>query len=199
MAGAQSARFSNFLPLVLRYEGGYVNHPNDPGSETYGGISRRAHPESQLWKIVDEYKKRVGNINTADGIRQLNNLLANDSRVKDIIHNTYYSKYWVAIQAESMPYPVGEYLCDFGINAGISRAITLLQRVLRLSQDGRITQTVLDTLKKRNPNEIMDKLYIERTRYYLQITLARQKQFGVFFLGWIRRTDEMYFTLISQK
>lgn len=46
----------------LRQDGGYTNHPKDPGGETKWGISKRAHPELDIANLtlpqaLDIYKK----------------------------------------------------------------------------------------------------------------------------------------------
>ena len=45
---------------ILRNEGGYSNDPDDPGGETYAGISRRHHPKSWIWVAVDKAKEAHG-------------------------------------------------------------------------------------------------------------------------------------------
>lgn len=51
---------ANFLIAynnILQVEGGYVNDPDDPGGETYKGISRRFNPAWSGWKFIDKMKK----------------------------------------------------------------------------------------------------------------------------------------------
>ena len=43
-----TSQFNKSLDFVLRWEGGYVNDPNDPGGETKFGISKRAYPEENI-------------------------------------------------------------------------------------------------------------------------------------------------------
>lgn len=40
---------------VLKWEGGYVNDPDDPGGQTIFGITRRSHKYLNMWKSVDAY------------------------------------------------------------------------------------------------------------------------------------------------
>ena len=50
--------FQKAIEFVLRWEGGYVNDPDDPGGETNFGISKRAHPDHHQKRstvlVVDE-------------------------------------------------------------------------------------------------------------------------------------------------
>lgn len=52
------ANFAACLDEVLSHEGGYVNHPSDPGGETDLRISKRSDPETQLaWAEAVEYRR----------------------------------------------------------------------------------------------------------------------------------------------
>ncbi len=44
--------FSAALKFALKWEGGYVNDPDDPGGETKYGISKRAHPEVDIKNLT---------------------------------------------------------------------------------------------------------------------------------------------------
>lgn len=44
--------FLNAVEFILEFEGGYVNHPNDPGGETNFGISKRAHPDVDIKNLT---------------------------------------------------------------------------------------------------------------------------------------------------
>jgi lysozyme family protein len=46
-----SAAFEAALPFVLRWEGGFVDHPNDPGGRTNQGVTQ---------KVYDDWRRRQG-------------------------------------------------------------------------------------------------------------------------------------------
>ena len=52
------ADFDKALELTLKAEGGYVDDPDDPGGETYKGISRSRNPKWQGWINVDLLKAK---------------------------------------------------------------------------------------------------------------------------------------------
>jgi len=54
------ADFQRALEKTLRFEGGYVNDPEDRGGETYFGISRKSHPDWRGWMILDEIGPGIG-------------------------------------------------------------------------------------------------------------------------------------------
>ena len=45
--------FEKALEMLLKHEGGYVNHPRDPGGETNHGVTRSVwvnHLKLEIWK-----------------------------------------------------------------------------------------------------------------------------------------------------
>jgi lysozyme family protein len=169
-------RFLDAYAIVMEYEGGYVNHPNDPGGETYKGISRRAHPNWKGWQLIDQ-KKPVP---------------------EQLVQEFYYNNYWLKLRCDEMPYPVGEYLFDFGVNAGITRAIITVQKVLNVKVDGVLGSVTIAAIQRQDPQNLMYQLLAERINYYTTITIQRS-QFQVFFLGWIRRTIEVFNRLLKKQ
>jgi lysozyme family protein len=170
-----SGRFLDIYKIVIEYEGGYVNHPNDPGGETYKGISRRAHPNWEGWKLIDQ-KKPVP---------------------ENLVQEFYHENYWKRLRGDEMPYPVGEYLFDFGVNAGITRAVIIVQRALNVTTDGVLGPVTMKAIQQQDPQKLMYELLRQRINYYTDITM-RKSQFQVFFLGWIRRTIEVFNKLIDK-
>ena len=43
--------YDHCLGLILHHEGGYVNHPKDPGGETNKGITKRVY---EIWCIEQD-------------------------------------------------------------------------------------------------------------------------------------------------
>jgi lysozyme family protein len=172
-----SDRFGRIYEVVMKYEGGYVNHPNDPGGETYNGISRRAHPNWEGWQFIDQ-KKTVP---------------------EDLVRRFYYEKFWKPLRCDEMPTPVGEYLFDFAVNAGIRQAVITIQSAVGVTTDGILGPLTMGAISRSDAQLLMYKLLSHRITFYVAITTQNRKQFEVFFLGWIRRTIEVFKLLMSQK
>ena len=93
-------KFTRCIEVVLRNEGGYVNHPEDPGGETNMGIAKKFYPELDI-----------------------KNLTRNQA--VEIYFRDYWSRMNVkAIYDENLALQV----FDMGVNAGIRTAIRILQR-----------------------------------------------------------------------
>ncbi len=93
-----------------------TNNPDDPGKETYSGISRRYWPRWAGWKLIDEWK-RTGAI---------------DWQIIDqLTRDFYFKNFWQAsradIIAEISP-AVAYELFDTAVNVSVQRASEFLQR-----------------------------------------------------------------------
>ncbi len=128
------SNFARALEVVLHHEGGYVNHPNDPGGETIYGISRRSHPD--VWakgRPTLEDAKRI-----------------------------YHRDYWLPIKADSLPFPVALMVFDTAVNAGNRRAAILLQRALRVTADGSIGPVTLAAANRADTRMLVNHIAAER-------------------------------------
>jgi len=128
------SNFARALEVVLHHEGGYVNHPSDPGGETIYGISRRSHPD--VWakgRPTLEDAKRI-----------------------------YHRDYWLPIKADAMPFPVALMMFDAAVNAGNRRAAILLQRALRVTADGSIGPVTLAAANRADTRTLVNHIAAER-------------------------------------
>jgi lysozyme family protein len=165
-----SERFRKAYEVVIKYEGGYANHPNDPGGETYKGIARRMYPDWAGWQYIDQ-KKPVP---------------------EELVIDFYYRRFWVPLRCDEIPAPIGEYVFDFAVNVGHKRAIMAIQTAVKVATDGIIGPITMAAVKNCDRKLVMYRLLEYRVNYYTTITLRNRKQFEVFYLGWIRRTIEVF-------
>ena len=82
------------IEFVLKWEGGYVFNPDDPGGETNFGISKRAHPELDIKNLTKEHAVVI-----------------------------YKKGYWGPIEGDLLPWPLDMIMFDTSVNCGVSRAI----------------------------------------------------------------------------
>jgi lysozyme family protein len=148
--------FDTAVELILKHEGGYVNDPHDAGGETNYGISKRAYPDLNIKELTRDDAKQI-----------------------------YRRDYWDAIRADEMPEPVAVAVFDMAVNAGNRTAIRLLQRVVRVTDDGVIGPVTLAAVNSAKPDEIAVRYAAERIAYY-----AALKGWGRYGRGWTRRVIE---------
>lgn len=166
--GSDAAPVDNFpacLEITLHHEGGWSDHPKDPGKATNQGVTL---------KTYSEYLKRQA---TADELRRITN-----GELQEI----YRGNYWRGSACDRLPRGVDLVVFDMAVNAGPGKAIQLLQSVLHVPIDGRMGPQTLGAVEKSNPLHLIRAYSEERRRYYKSRPMV-----SVFGKGWLRRTDEV--------
>ncbi len=51
--------FATIMQFVFKWEGGYVNDPNDPGGETNYGISKRSYPFVDIKNLTKQQAQEI--------------------------------------------------------------------------------------------------------------------------------------------
>ncbi|MPZ57598.1 MAG: N-acetylmuramidase [Rhizobiales bacterium] len=106
--------FTKALDRVLVYEGGYSNHPRDPGGPTNKGVIQR---------VYDGWRKSRG-----EAPRSVKHITAAELRA------IYKRQYWDKVQGDRLPAGVDFVVFDGAVNSGPSQATKWLQRALRMSR-----------------------------------------------------------------
>lgn len=151
------SNFDSFFNRLMKHEGGYVNHPKDPGGETMWGVT-----------------KRVAQAHGYNGpMRQLPKATAQKIAEKS---------YWQAIHGDELPRAVAWQLVDAAYNHGNRQAVKFLQRAIGASADGLIGPRTLAAVKSMDQNDILLKFNAERLEFY-----ANLGTFLAFGRGWTRR------------
>ena len=104
------------LALVLQSEGGYVNHPKDPGGATNKGVTQ---------SVYDDFRTRHGQ--PKQSVLHIS---------QDEIGQIYKRQYWDAVNGDGLPSGVDYATFDLAVNSGVGRAARFLQSVLGVPQDG---------------------------------------------------------------
>jgi len=156
--------FEESLAHVLKHEGGYVDHPKDPGGATNLGCTK---------KVWEEW---VGHEVTKDDIKALT--------IADV-SPLYKQRYWDKCRGDDLPRGVDFAVFDLAINSGVGRASKLLQRSVGVAADGAIGPATLAAVADANPRELATKI-CELRLAFLQ-ALPTWETFGK---GWGRRVKE---------
>jgi len=152
------------LTTILHHEGGYVNHPKDPGGETNLGVTKR---------VYEEY----------GGKKDMKDLLVAD------VAPIYIDRYWGKMKCDDLPSGLDLCVFDFGVNAGPGRAAKFLQRMIGTTIDGGIGPNTLakvnEYVKENTIEETIEKYQTMRQEYYEGLST-----FDTFGKGWTRRVEE---------
>lgn len=171
------AEFTKALELVLAHEGGYGNDPDDPGGETYKGVSRKMHPLWLGWHTIDMLKKQEN---------FPKNLEAN-SDLQHEVESFYKVQFWNRISgALIQEQAVADSIFDFAVNAGISTSVSLAQKVVGVKDDGINGPDTLQAINKFNVRLFIAEFKLARINRYIAICNKRPTSKKYFF-GWICR------------
>jgi len=154
-------KFEKAMKFVRVAEGGYYNHPNDPGGETMYGITKRDYPHLDIKNLSRE---------KADDI--------------------FFYDYWEMSSAERLPEPAFISYFDSVVNTGRRQANKFLQRALGVVADGVVGPVTLRAAEKANPVELANKIIDQRQTFYENLTESRPK-LKVFLRGWTNRNNNL--------
>jgi len=155
--------FKECLELVLKSEGGFVNHPSDPGGMTNLGVTK---------KVWEDF---VGHPVSEADMRAL---------TPEKVAPLYEQKYWRPTYCEVLPRGLSLLIFSMGINAGPGRGVKLLQSSIGCVADGVIGPRTMELIKSANVTDLIQKYSNARRDYYKSL-----KTFEVFGKGWLARVD----------
>jgi lysozyme family protein len=161
-------RFNECLKRVLKHEGGYVNDPLDSGGRTNLGVTQR------VW---EEF---VGHPVSEADMRAL---------TPEKVGKLYKQRYWDRIQADKLPKGVDYVVFDFAVNAGVGRAVKMLQSAVGSNPDGVVGPRTLESVNAMGAKELVNKYSDERVDFYNGIVARRPDQ-ARFIRGWLNRTED---------
>ena len=103
--------FDQAYDRLMGHEGGYSNHPDDPGGETMWGVTKRV-------AVAYGYSGPMRDL------------------PRDTAKQIYRRLYWDAVQADQLPEAVRFDVFDAAVNSGVSQAVKWLQRAAGATADG---------------------------------------------------------------
>jgi len=115
------------LKQVLKYEGGYVDHPKDPGGPTNQGVTQA---------VYDSWRKSQ-NL----PVQSVRNIASSE------VAAIYKNLYWDRVSGDLLPSGVDFAVFDYAVNSGVSRAAKTLQGVVGVTQDGQIGPQTIQAAK----------------------------------------------------
>lgn len=133
--------FDQCFDKLISHEGGYVNHPNDPGGETKFGISKRAYPQVDIKALTLDAAKAI-----------------------------YKRDYWDRAQCDKLPPPVAYLLFDAAVNSGIGQAIRFLQRAVGVADDGALGPMTLAAVQRMDVEALAGRFLGQRLDFMTKLT-----------------------------
>jgi lysozyme family protein len=157
--------FERSLLNVLVHEGGFVNHPSDPGGATNKGIT------------IATFRKWVKRDGTVEDLKAL---------TKEQAAKVYRAQYWNAVQADELPSGIDYAVFDIAVNSGPSRAIRILQEAVGATIDGKIGPATIAAAQKADPIHTINVITAIRMDF-----LRSLRTWDTFGKGWSRRVSDV--------
>lgn len=165
--GRAVSDFLKALEIILHHEGGYSDHPDDPGGATNYGIT---HATLARWRGVPAV--------TRDDVRALG---------KEEAAAIYKAWYWDAAECGRWPWPVALLVFDGAVNHGVRQSVRFLQRSARVADDGVIGPRTRQAVLAADPVPLASEIAALRMYFYGSL-----KTFSTFGRGWSRRLMDVH-------
>ena len=160
------SNWDDAFKLMLKSEGGFVNHPQDPGGMTNLGVTKSTW-ENWIGRQSDEAEMR--NLTPAK------------------VEPLYKKKYWDAVRADELPNSGISYLVfDFAVNAGVGRSIKTLQTAVGVASDGWFGPATMAAVEALDPYELIERFSKAKENFYRSLPT-----FEVFGKGWMNRVADV--------
>ncbi len=159
------SNFETALSLVLVHEGGWADHPSDPGGATMKGVTLGTY-SSWLGRAISKQELRA----------------IPDAHLEAI----YRENYWQRCRCDELPPGVDYAVFDAAVNSGPKRAAQWLQRVSGAVIDGEIGPATIAAVQRLDDDRTINALCDVRLRF-----LQGLKNWPVFGKGWARRVAEV--------
>ena len=151
--------------LMLKSEGGFVNHPSDPGGMTNLGVTK-ATWENWVGRESDEAEMR--------------------GLTPEKVEPLYKKKYFDAVRGDELPMGLDYLMFDFAVNAGAGRAIKTLQTAVGVTPDGGFGPMTMAAVQAVDPNDLIERFSQAKEDFYRSLTT-----FTTFGKGWLNRVADV--------
>ena len=153
--------FDQAFTTLLKHEGGFSDHPADPGGKTRFGITEAVARE----------------VGYRGDMREL---------PIDLAKRIYKDRYWDAVRAEELPAAIRYAVFDAAVNSGPRQAALWLQRAVGVKDDGIIGPQTLAAVHAADPERLLRRSLSQRLRF-----MTNLPNWGSFSRGWARRLADL--------
>lgn len=163
--------FERAFPIILKHEGGYVDHPRDPGGATNLGVT------------IGTLSHWLGRPATKDEVRAL---------TPATVAPIYRRNYWDAVKGDQLPRGLDLVTFDAGVNSGPSRGARWTQAAVNVKQDGKIGPQTLNAIRLTPATTAIKRATDARLAFMQSL-----KIWSTFGRGWGRRVGEVRATALA--
>lgn len=157
--------FDKCLSITLRHEGGWADHPRDPGGATMKGVTIGTYAQFKGRKVT---KEELRNISDAD------------------LRTIYRRNYWDKVRGDDLPAGLDLVAFDGAVNSGPARGARWVQQGLGVAADGKIGPATIAAAKAAPVSPAIAASCDARLEF-----LHRLKTWPTFGRGWQSRVDDI--------
>lgn len=132
--------FDQAFDRLIGHEGGYVNHPADPGGETNWGISKASYPKLDIKNLTREQAKEI-----------------------------YLRDYWKAFGADQYDAAIGFQIFDAAVNHRPEDVAKMLQRAAGVTVDGQIGAKTIAAVRASDKNDMVIRFIAYRIKFWTDL------------------------------
>lgn len=164
--------FERSFNEMLRHEGGYSNHPADPGGATMKGVTLATF--RSLVK-PGATKEDLKNITPAQ------------------LRLVYRRSYWEKVGGPDLPDGLDFAMFDFAVNSGPAQATKILQRIVGTEDDGVPGPKTFAAVAKKSAEFLIKEVSADRLEFLKGLKNKRTGKplWATFGKGWARRVEEV--------
>ncbi len=157
---------------TMDFEGRVLeNDPNDPGGETFWGISRVNHPNWPGWALIDA---NPGNL-------PMNSL-------QPLVEQFYLNDFWNVAQCGLyQSQELANQVFDAFVNLGI-KALKILQNIVGVTDDGVIGPATMAAINAQQQHYLAGNYIAAREAYYKQL-VVNNPNLARYLNGWLNRCE----------
>lgn len=149
--------FDQAFTQLLGHEGGFVDHPDDPGGATRWGVTERVARANGYTGSMRDFPEAAAK-------------------------HIYRKSYWDAVRADELPEAIRYAVFDAAVNSGPRQSIQWLQRSVGATPDGQLGPQTMAAVLKANPMVIKGRVLGQRLEF-----MASLSTWPAFGRGWARR------------
>jgi lysozyme family protein len=176
-------RFHDAVDDVLKHEGGFVNHPADPGGATNWGVSLRflLSERPELFAGIALDQDRDGDVDAED--------------VRDMPRETaieiYRRCWWDRYGYHRLAVGVGEKVFDMSVNMGPGQAHRILQQSINdcggtVAVDGALGPLTVAAANAIDAQRLLSRIRVRQAGFYRAL-VDQNARLSVFLRGWLNR------------
>lgn len=168
------ANAEKLIPFILKWEGGFSNHPSDKGGATNKGIT------------LATFRQFFGKDATVSQLKAMT-----DEQWKHI----FQKGFWFPFKGDYiLNQSIANICIDWAWGSGTKTAIKQVQRILGVSDDGIVGNITLSAINSSNPKKLFEKIKSARLSF-VEAIVRRNPSQKVFVKGWRNRINSIPYSI----